>query len=410
MTSAAKEPARVGRFPESALKTDIAVVGAGVAGSRLACLLAGHGFKVMLFDPKPAWEKPCGGGLTDKLVTEFGDVVDDLPDVRKNFRLEVVFSRRRRAGVTMNVPLVTVSRRLLGESLLNKAVDAGAGFRKEKVLSIRREGEGTALVTPAGAYRANLVVGADGANSLVRRTFSRPFPKEDIWLTHGVLLPVVVNLPIIIQFFYGSEGYAWIFPRRGETSVGIIGRRSDGLNRKQQVERLRSFALREFARARLPLPELERPYGWILPSLEPRAFAGNAVAGPGWALVGDASGAVDPLTGEGIYYAVKTAHLLAEALIQGSLESYAPAWQAMAATSIAKVGKKRELFYRPATLRALGLLLDYSPSVRALAGNIICGSQRYDTLKSRVKAELPTYIREAMLNLMTLRKGEKRGN
>jgi flavin-dependent dehydrogenase len=388
-------------------RTDIAIVGAGVAGSRLAYLLAGRGFKVTLFDPNPAWEKPCGGGLTDKLVTEFGDVVEDLPEIHANLKLEIVSSRGRRACITMERPLVTVSRRVLGELLLDKAVRAGASFRKEKVIFIRKEAEENELVTKAGTYRAGLVVGADGVNSLVRRTFLRPFPREELWFTHGVLLPVEVNLPIIIKFFYGSKGYAWIFPRTGQTSVGIAARKSEGLKRSQLVERLREFTSNEFARGGLPLPELGRPYAWLLPSLGPQAFADNAVTGPGWALVGDASGSVDPLTGEGIYYALKTAHLLAEALIQGSLQAYAPAWKAMATTSIAKVSKKRDTFYHPTTLRLLGLLLDYSPSVRALIRDIICGSQKYDTLRSRVKAELPSYAKETLFNLVNLRKGKR---
>lgn len=405
-----KEPARAERASASGRKADIAIVGAGVAGSRLACLLAGRGFEVTLFDPKPAWEKPCGGGLTDKLVTEFGDVVRDLPEVRNHFGLEVLFSPGRRARMSMERPLVTVSRWLLGESLLDKAVKAGARLRKEKVLSLRQEGGENVLVTRAGIHRAGLVVGADGVNSLVRKTFLRPFPKEDLWFTHSALLPVEVNLPVVIRFFYGSQGYAWIFPRRGCTSVGIIARASDGLKRSQRVERLREFTSSEFARAGLSPPDLGRTDAWLLPSLRRQAFGDNVIAGPGWALVGDASGSVDPLTGEGIYYALKTAHLLAEALIEGRLQAYAPAWKEMAEAGIAKVGKKRDAFYHPATLRMLGFLLDYSPSIRALTRDIVCGSQKYDRLKQRVWSEVPAYAGEALFNLIALRRGERQGN
>lgn len=409
MSRVDREPAPAGKGSASGRKKDIAIVGAGVAGSRLACLLAGRGFEVTLFDPRPAWEKPCGGGLSDKLVTEFGDVVRDLPEVRNNFALEVVFSPRRRASMTMERPLVTVSRRLLGESLLDKAVKAGACLRKEKVLSLTPEAEQTVLHTVGGAYRAGLVVGADGVNSLVRRTFLRPFPKAELWFTHGALLPVEVNLPIVVRFFYGCRGYAWIFPRKGRTSVGIISRTSDGLTRNQRVARLREFVSGEFARAGLSPPDVGRTDAWLLPSLRTQAFADNVVAGPGWALIGDASGSADPLTGEGIYYALKTAHLLAESLIQGRLQAYETAWKAMASVSVAKVGKKLDTFYHPATLRMVGFLLEYSPSVRALTRDIVCGSQKYDSLKQRVKSELPAYVKEALFNLIASRKGERQG-
>ncbi len=386
-------------------RTDIAIVGAVVAGSRLAYLLAGQGFEVTLFDPKPAWEKPCGGGLTDKLIEEFGDVVAALPEVRSHDRLEVAFFTGRRASIPMERPLVTVSRRVLGELLLDKAVRVGACLRKEKVVSIREKAGEHELITRAGTYRASLVVGADGMASLVRRRFLRPFPREELWLAHGALLPVEVDLPIIIKFFSGFPGYAWVFPRTGQTSVGIMTLASEGRKRGQMAERLREFACCEFERAGLARPEMGQIYARLLPGLRPRAFADNTVAGPGWALIGDASGSVDPLTGEGIYYALKTAHLLAEALMEGNLGAYEPAWRAMTTASIAKVSKKRGTFYHPATLRTLGFLLDYSPSIRALACDVICGSQKYDTLRPRIKSELPSYIKETLFNLFSFRRG-----
>ena len=187
-------------------RTDIAVVGAGVAGCRLAYLLAGHGFDVTLFDPKPAWEKPCGGGLTDKLIKEFGDVVEALPGARSHDRLEVAFFTGRRACIPTERPLVTVSRSVLGERLLDKAMKMGASLRKEKVVSIREKAGEHELITGAGVYRASLVVGADGTASLVRRRFLRPFPKEDLWVAHGALLPVEADLPITIKFFKRVPG------------------------------------------------------------------------------------------------------------------------------------------------------------------------------------------------------------
>jgi flavin-dependent dehydrogenase len=226
-------------------------------------------------------------------------------------------------------------------------------------------------------------------------------------MAHGALLPVEVGLPIIIKFFNGFPGYAWIFPRTGQTSVGIMALASEGRKRGWMVERLREFACSEFERVGLPRPEIGQTYARPLAGLRPEAFADNTVAGPEWALIGDASGSVDPLTGEGIYYALETARLLAEALINGNLLDYEAKWRAMAAAGIAKVSGKRGTFYHPATLRTLGFLLDYSPSIRTLIYDVICGSQRYDTLKPRVKAELSSYIKETLLNLFFFRKGRQ---
>jgi flavin-dependent dehydrogenase len=286
--------------------------------------------------------------------------------------------------------------------LLDKATKKGACLREERVVSIRDKAGEHELVTRAGAYRASLVVGADGMASLVRRRFLRPFPREDLWLTHGALLPAEVDLPIIIRFFREFQGYAWIFPRTGQTSVGIMTPASEGRKRGRRVECLREFVCSEFARAGMPCPEMGQTYARLLPGLRPQALEDSTVAGPGWALIGDASGSVDPLTGEGIYYALKTAHLLAESLIQDNLRAYGPAWKAMASASIAKVSKKRGTFYHPATLRALGFLMDYSPSIRALVCDLTCGSQRYDTLKTRVKSEIPAYVGETLYNLPRL--------
>ncbi len=358
-----------------------------------------------LLDPKPAWEKPCGGGLSDKLVQEFGDVVEELHGARSHPTLEVVFFTGRRARIRMDRPLVTVSRKVLGESLLEKALRAGALLREEKVVSIHEQRGEHELVTPGGGIRASLVVGADGMTSVVRRRFLRPFAREDLWVTHGALLPVEVHLPIVIRFFSSFRGYAWIFPRTGHTSVGIMVPARGGMKKEPTVEFLRRFVLGEFTRAGLPGPEWGHTYARPLAGLRPKAFADSRVAGANWALIGDASGSVDPLTGEGVYYALKTAHLLAEALIGEDLAAYEPAWKAMAASSIGKVAKKRDTFYHPAILRILGILLDYSPSIRALVCDLSCGGQPYDTLRSRIRSETPAYIRETLSNLVLRLRG-----
>jgi flavin-dependent dehydrogenase len=112
---------------------------------------------------------------------------------------------------------------------------------------------------------------------------------------------------IDIQFLPGLEGYIWVFPRCGHLSVGICGKGEPAASLRQRLERFME----------------ERGIGWkgarfyshLLPSLETRSWKTNRVAGEGWMAVGDAAGLVDPITGEGLYYAMRSGDLAARSLI-----------------------------------------------------------------------------------------------
>jgi len=119
-----------------------------------------------------------------------------------------------------------------------------------------------------------------------------------------------------VQFFEDFEGYVWAFPRPAHLSVGICGKvgedRMEGLR-----ERLHDF-MRRFgyscAGARI--------FSHLLPALSVDTWGGLQLAGPGWALAGDAGGLVDPVTGEGIYYAMRSGELAAQSLLEGLPELY----------------------------------------------------------------------------------------
>jgi flavin-dependent dehydrogenase len=386
----------------------IAIVGASVAGSWLAERLTRAGHPVLLFDFRAPWEKPCGGGLTPQLLRRYPEIAALDPERREHRRMEYQFPSGRRVSLSLAEPMVTIGRQRLNRALLDRAVAAGAEFVRAKVEAIRREGGGVVVVAEGREWRGRLVVGADGALSLVRRTFLSPFPREDLCLAFGLLLPVEVKLPVVIRFFPGFDGYAWIFPRRGQTSAGIA-LEGGGARREELVRTLFAFVRAEWRRAGLTPPELPRPWAWMLPALRFQTFAEARVQGEGFALVGDASGAADPVTGEGIYYALRTADLLADAIVAGRPESYRQAWIDLTKVSIGRVSSMRPRFYRPSTQRLLPLMLDYSPGCRRLVRELTAGLQSYDTLKPRVLDNWRALAREAIINLVLFRRGERPG-
>jgi flavin-dependent dehydrogenase len=112
---------------------------------------------------------------------------------------------------------------------------------------------------------------------------------------------------IDIQFLPRLEGYIWVFPRCGHLSVGICGK-------GEPAQALRGRLDRYMAEKGISSKGASF-YSHVLPSLETKSWKKNRVAGDGWMAVGDAAGLVDPITGEGIYYAVRSADLAAKALL-----------------------------------------------------------------------------------------------
>ncbi len=387
-------------------KEVIGIIGAGVAGCRLASLLASRSQKVLLFDHRAPWEKPCGGGLTFKIFREFKDLHRKTLGGESRRQMEMLFPSGRRINLTLDHGIYLVSRETLGRILLDRAVKAGAEFRPEKVRRVGKSGERFYIETDEDRYETDLLIGADGARSMVREEFSRPFDREDMILTYSAVLPFSARMPVLLKFFTGLSGYAWIFPRPEQTSIGIA--LEGDIERDIIVKKLEDFAKVEFERFGVEYPGLAKPLGRLLPNLRPETLADPGVAGKGWALAGDAAGCVDPITGEGIYYAFKTANLIHKAIEAGDLEEYGTSFQNCIVRELDFMARQREKFYSGKRLRALAIFLHYSPAVRRLTRQLISGAENYMCLKPRVKRELKKYVREVVFNFFAFKKGERK--
>ena len=288
----------------------VAILGGGPAGAFAAEQLASAGLSVQLFDEKLAWEKPCGGGLTYKAYSQYPFLLEN--SVPKRIVSETVLAAPRAGEVTLKLdePLLIYSRFDLNRLLLERAERAGAQIEKTRITELSRSGSGWNLHTKAGTARADFCVVATGARNPLRDVGTQLKP-EDAMSALGYYIPGE-QTRIDIQFLPRLEGYIWVFPRCGHLSVGICGKGEPAGSLRKRLEQYL----------------VERGISWkgaafyshLLPSLETASWKSNRVAGEGWMAVGDAAGLVDPITGEGLYYAIRSADLASQVLLSDAAE------------------------------------------------------------------------------------------
>ena len=284
---------------------DLVVVGAGPAGSSaaLGALTADPTLRVLLLDRSDfPRDKSCGDGIAPHAVdrlAEVGaaDVVDGWAPLRD---LELSRGDVRVSG-PMRREAYVVPRRVLDARLVEKAVAAGAVLRRHRVTSVTSE-PGRTLVS--GRFAAPVAVGADGAHSLVRTALLGRRRDQRALAIRGYAPtpPHLVGRQVIRYGERTQPSYAWAFDRGdGLANVGygelLPHGRGDGSppSRRlllQQLEELlpgTASTGTDWRGHHLPLSSWrwEQPDGRVL-------------------LVGDAAGLVNPMTGEGIYYAVAT--------------------------------------------------------------------------------------------------------
>jgi flavin-dependent dehydrogenase len=283
----------------------VAILGGGPAGAFAAAQLASAGLEVQLFDEKLAWEKPCGGGLTYKAYHQYPFLLDN--PAPKRLVSETVLSAPNAGQVTLKLdqPLLIYSRLDLNRLLLDRAGQAGAQIEKARVISLTRGASRWQLRTNAGIAEADFCIVATGARNPLRDVGTQLRP-EDTMSALGYYVPGSQER-IDIQFLPHLEGYIWVFPRCGHLSVGICGKGEAAGSLRRRLELYMSQHGISWKGASF--------YSHLLPSLDTGSWLGNRVAGEGWMAVGDAAGLVDPITGEGLYYAIRSADLAAQTLL-----------------------------------------------------------------------------------------------
>jgi geranylgeranyl reductase family protein len=304
----------------------VAVVGGGPAGSHLAYNLADQSVDVAVFVPSKQEEKACGGGVPLDCLKRYpifkGSPFVDPQITHHLSRLTFVPSGEE-IHVSCEPLLAIVKREQLDAFLLSKAEAAGATVIHEKVLNVLSSGKlsGWEVQTREGTYRADILVGADGVRSLVRRRTIGRIPPRHLALTVGYYLAGVPCENGLIAFV-GTEGYLWIFPRLdGSASAGVVARL--GSEKAGPLwSKLDRFLQQRYGRVHV----LSR-WTALLPAVCQPDFYAARCSGENWLLVGDAAGHVDPVWGAGIDLALESGWLAAKAIVRGDVGMYETMWR-----------------------------------------------------------------------------------
>jgi flavin-dependent dehydrogenase len=140
-------------------------------------------------------------------------------------------------------------------------------------------------------------------------------------------------------------------------------------------------------------------YSHVLPSPQAQTIRGRRIVGKNWAMAGDAAACVDPITGEGLYYALRSGDLLAQALIEAQPEAYPERLRATFSADLefaAQFARKLFLgnFLGGAITTRMVQLLNYSPAFRELIRDVFSGSQDYRSVKRRLWNQLGITVAE----------------
>ncbi|MGY1688935.1 NAD(P)/FAD-dependent oxidoreductase [Geodermatophilus sp. SYSU D01105] len=277
---------------------DVVVVGGGPAGAAAALAVLRTGASVLVVDraefPR---DKVCGDGVAPEALDVLAHLGVDPAQLVAGSPPVPRLALRSPGGATVDRatarPSHVVPRAVLDDRLLRVALDRGARFRRHVVRTLRSDPDG---VTVDGTIRASVVVGADGAESVVRRALGLPTHRPDRLAVairgYAPELPGQAGTQLLVTTEQRWPAYAWSFPLGdGRANVGYGELVSGGATRAALVDGLHRL---------LPgvAPGSLRAHRLPLSTGRPRLPDGRVL------LAGDAAGLVNPLTGEGIFYAV----------------------------------------------------------------------------------------------------------
>lgn len=309
------------------IDAEVIVVGAGPAGTLAAYHLARHGISVLILE-KSAFPryKVCGGGLTHKILSE---IPFDVSSTFESIIHSVQFSCNFRDTFlrSSETPMMYCTMRDKFDGLLlDKALESGARIVfGEKVMHVSQDRNFATVITNDRKFRSQLIIGSEGAGGAVARSagLRKNIMPGLAWEAEVGSSPEILSRfssTIFLDWGTFPGGYGWVFPKKDHFSIGVGGPASLS---KGMMPYYRHF-LDYLTDAGCRMQEPSSIKSWPIPvRVKKSNFHQGRIL-----ITGDAAGLTDPLTGEGIFYAVRSGKLAAETSIEyldsrlSSLQSY----------------------------------------------------------------------------------------
>jgi geranylgeranyl reductase family protein len=396
--------------------SDVIVAGAGPAGATAALRLARAGVRVLIVerDSLPR-QKPCGGGISTRVLSRFPWLSEALRRIPTHPVSSLYLEGPSGQAFRMQTrgPAVILIRRIEFDHLLaTLAVEAGARLLAPAAIAqARQDADGVTLRTRDGReLRARMVIAADGVNSVIARRLGM----NPGWPTAKLALDMMEETPVAalraaepetLSVFYGyggAHGYAYIFPKPAHVNVGVgyvlpyfkaqVDLAPYDLQQRF-VGDLRGRGLLDGASQR----------GHFTPFLIPIGGPLRHTAAGRVLLAGDAGGFVNGFSAEGIYYAMVTGDLAADAILSSRRDearspararrAYVRAWrQEIGAELRDSVLIQKYLFHSPARMDRVVRAAQTRPAFSEILVDYASGRLSYRTARRRLLWQFPRLL------------------
>jgi len=365
----------------------------------------------------PGDPKACGGGVTSKALKAWPHLLDAVG--RTIDELDMYSPSGKRLHLKLDEPFAIYSRIAFDTFLRERAREAGANVFAEKISArgFKQNADGWTLRAQSGAeFSGAWLAAADGANSAIAKRLAGALPAAEMEVAFGYRAPLPDRgeAATVVAFLPGWVGYAWAFPRVDHISFGIATSQ-DAFKHESLDDLLWQFMVSYYGAANSgergsprkrsmriwksePGVESDRVLGWLkktaqryaarIPGLAARTWDTRSACGERWALLGDAAGFADPVTGEGIYYALRSAEIFADAYLAGTPLDYETRWRKDFGRELQRASEMRRRFYgnfwgAPFTDRMIEFARGHR-GIRKVLGELVAGGQGYTDLKRKL--------------------------